>query len=375
MARIFISYSQENEHFAGKLERELQVKGFDVLRDVTNTAAALHESSVMLLVQSSASYESQWVKEEHKLAEALKIPIIGLLIEGEPWIGSWKFNYIDLRGTKLPSIPDPVYTAIHRILQVDAIAVEQDDSNKPPQTEITRTEVSRVDRTITIAIGILGFVGLIISAFIMRPLPTNDVILPTAIAPTLIVQPILAATTPIPFIPTSTSTPSVTQTVIEVTSTSAEPSPTAHPTSTPSITSTYTFTPDLAATIFVGTNEAQIAINNAASTASSYFTQTALAITPTPSITLTPIITSTLVVAVIVDRCTAMIVDSDLPKISIVRVAPASRTMAPPIEPSTEVDVLDSEERNGVMWYQIVYDNNTGWVTHDDFSRPPLGCP
>jgi len=49
--------------------------------------------------------------------------------------------------------------------------------------------------------------------------------------------------------------------------------------------------------------------------------------------------------------------------------------MAPPIEPSTEVDVLDSEERNGVMWYQIVYDNNTGWVTHDDFSRPPLGCP
>lgn len=83
LARLFISYTSDDENFASRLATDLARLGADVWRkdDSRTEQDGLHSSQIMLLVVSASSMESTKVRAEWQTFHAVNKPIIPLLVQ------------------------------------------------------------------------------------------------------------------------------------------------------------------------------------------------------------------------------------------------------------------------------------------------------
>lgn len=121
---IFISYSLRDMGYVNRLEAELQANGYEVWRDrsdlnvgdtwVAKIEEALNDAWAVVVVQSPDSKESRWVFNEVEYAQNKGIPVIPILLEGEPWFGFLHKQYFDMRGKEHQRLPDEFYEDLLR---------------------------------------------------------------------------------------------------------------------------------------------------------------------------------------------------------------------------------------------------------------------
>ena len=122
MAHIFLSYSSKDTEFADAVETELRQNDYVVWRDRTNIRggddfgkaieSALREAWVIILIQSPHSRTSRWVGEKSEFARSNRIPIVPILLSGEPWFGFLRTQYIDVRERADSLLPDELYSTL-----------------------------------------------------------------------------------------------------------------------------------------------------------------------------------------------------------------------------------------------------------------------
>jgi hypothetical protein len=123
LSHIFISYSHDDSEYAYKLKNALAQKGFNIWIDErigygTLGPRVLQEqldvSAAVIVIMTSNSYSSDWVHNEVARAQAKKIPIFPLLLEGDNWLAIQATQYVDVRDGRLP--PPGFYSTLDEVL-------------------------------------------------------------------------------------------------------------------------------------------------------------------------------------------------------------------------------------------------------------------
>jgi hypothetical protein len=122
LKHIFISYSSKDVEYAAKLESDLESNDYQVWRDkselrggdewIEKIKTALNDAWAVVVIQSPNSEKSDWVEEELQYADNHKIPVIPLLLTGEPWFGFLRIQFVDARGKENDPIPEALYGAL-----------------------------------------------------------------------------------------------------------------------------------------------------------------------------------------------------------------------------------------------------------------------
>ncbi|MEP7289246.1 MAG: SUMF1/EgtB/PvdO family nonheme iron enzyme [Chloroflexota bacterium] len=125
MSYIFISYKTDDRAYVSRLAAELRKNGYEVWMDASSLAgsddwedeikSALEQAYAMILVMTSASEKSKWVKREKNHAEGKHCPIIPLWREGDIWFGLNNIQVVDARRATLEDpAPPALYTTLLR---------------------------------------------------------------------------------------------------------------------------------------------------------------------------------------------------------------------------------------------------------------------
>src|SRR5262245_13427270 len=98
MSSVFISYSRDDQTVASALSHELEERGLSVFRDIAITAGedfshqirdALAHADVVVVLLSSNSGRSRWVKDEVATALESRKTVIPVLLDAgakENWV-------------------------------------------------------------------------------------------------------------------------------------------------------------------------------------------------------------------------------------------------------------------------------------------------
>ena len=112
MSYVFLSYSKKNTNYAKQLEKNLLQEGFNVWIDhhirvgddwwdtIDN---AIKDCGVVVVIVSSSSQRSKWVKREVLLAENRDKPRFPLLLDGDEWSLIIDLQHEDVRSRDMPS--------------------------------------------------------------------------------------------------------------------------------------------------------------------------------------------------------------------------------------------------------------------------------
>lgn len=112
MSYIFISYSHKDKDYAHKLYQYLFEHGFNAWIDdridygsrwPDEVEKRVQECGAFILMMSSNSKQSDWVKSELHLAKQLNKTIYTFLLEGENWWHLHGIQYVDVRNGEMPS--------------------------------------------------------------------------------------------------------------------------------------------------------------------------------------------------------------------------------------------------------------------------------
>src|SRR5690242_16406475 len=104
--QMFLSYSSLDRDYADRLVAFLRREGLDVWYDpkippggryAKVIESALAASAVAVVVMSSAADESEWVEREIEAAENRGLPILPLLLEGQPFFRFTTRQWTDVR--------------------------------------------------------------------------------------------------------------------------------------------------------------------------------------------------------------------------------------------------------------------------------------
>jgi len=109
MGHIFFSYSRQDKVFSDRLVNDLRSKGFVIWQDTSDIPgganwidriqAALDDSTFALVLWSTHSAESDWVKKEIRLADSKRVQIVPLLYDSTRLSDDLTFkNAIDFQG-------------------------------------------------------------------------------------------------------------------------------------------------------------------------------------------------------------------------------------------------------------------------------------
>ncbi|MBK9750722.1 MAG: SUMF1/EgtB/PvdO family nonheme iron enzyme [Chloroflexi bacterium] len=124
MSHIFISYSRENQTYAGQLVDELLRRGFDVWIDdridfgdnwEREIFKAIDMCAAFIVIMTPASYASDWVLRECQYAEKRKKPPFPVLLEHEEFPRYISTQYVDVRTGELP--PDSYFARLARVIK------------------------------------------------------------------------------------------------------------------------------------------------------------------------------------------------------------------------------------------------------------------
>ncbi|GIK63645.1 MAG: hypothetical protein BroJett018_14390 [Chloroflexota bacterium] len=328
MGHLFISYSKKDIDFARNLKKSLNDAGFDVWMDESEIHPGqvwddvlqqnVLSSSALLVVMSSNSRKSDWVKNEVELAREKKIPIFPILLEGEVWFGLRHLQYEDMR--------DQEKTVKLSIEFTVSLRQTTSDKGHIPSTPKTNRRIRLNEPWAIIIAALISGICLIIAALIA--LGDNNDNEKSESTPPQIVE----------------ATTTVAQTV----------SPSSTPTSTPT----------------------------ASATTSNIPTQTNAATTIFTSIPTESSILTTTAPTTIAYPCEGQIVDagSYVTSLNVVRISPSpDARLRPPVKVG---DVVTIEAKEGETiantWYQITYEGPngsiSGWIP-DEYLALSENCP
>jgi hypothetical protein len=90
---VFLSYSRKDQAQASALDNSLTKRGLTVLRDIRVDAGAdwaeaiekgIRRSRAVVVLISTSSATSEWVSYEYAFARGAGVPIVGVIVGGEP---------------------------------------------------------------------------------------------------------------------------------------------------------------------------------------------------------------------------------------------------------------------------------------------------
>lgn len=280
MTQIFISYARTNEDNAKKIIQALQQRGYDIWYDgfihggkhwTKELEQQLRGSSLVLLILTQQSIQSDWVRNEILVAQDEDIPIIPLRFDNfEPlpmWINS--YQYIDFVNLDANAAMIRLVQAIGEYIPNSTVSKSKPlvgmppPANHPANTAGWWRNMSPGERVAAI-IGVLSIIATIIAAFIQiapsfLPSQNGDNATPVVVAASNTPEP----PTDVPVVLNTTSetadsnTPLQTEEVVgtevaripeETDSPPASPSATMTSSPTPTPTQTLTHTPSPTAT-------------------------------------------------------------------------------------------------------------------------------
>jgi formylglycine-generating enzyme required for sulfatase activity len=111
MSHIFISYSKKNRVYARKMADKLLSEGYDIWIDDRIDYGedwwdiieqAIETCSAFVVIMTSESKVSKWVKREVMYADELNKPLFPLLLEGKNWALLIQTHYVDVTSGELP---------------------------------------------------------------------------------------------------------------------------------------------------------------------------------------------------------------------------------------------------------------------------------
>lgn len=127
--QIFISYSHQDQAFAGRLAELLEEAGYKVWvdkKDITGgekwrkkIRKGIANSNIFLLIASNASHNSIEVHNEVKIAFDRNITLVPVLIEGERWPEHSETQHIDMRLRQPKELPDHLPEDLLRALKAN----------------------------------------------------------------------------------------------------------------------------------------------------------------------------------------------------------------------------------------------------------------
>ena len=140
---VFISYARADRKFVERLRADLHPEGIVVWIDSEGIAPgtpdweeairkALHEVYAVLLIASPDARKSRYVRDELRIAEAVRCPIYPVWVAGEEWIdavplGFGSTQYIDARSTR--------YETALRVI-IDVLKQSYPTALQKPTTEV-----------------------------------------------------------------------------------------------------------------------------------------------------------------------------------------------------------------------------------------------
>src|SRR5262245_25772696 len=107
----FVSYSRSDSAYVAELTAWLTSQGVPVWSDAgiaygSEWPAALRDavdrSGAVVVVMSPAAEASEWVDRELARAELKDLPILPLLLDGDPFFRLGSTQYDDVRGRRMP---------------------------------------------------------------------------------------------------------------------------------------------------------------------------------------------------------------------------------------------------------------------------------
>jgi hypothetical protein len=110
----FVSYSRTDSAYVAELIAWLSQKGVPTWTDAgidygvrwpAEIRAAVDRSGVVVVVMSPAAESSEWVDRELARAELKGVPIVPLLLAGDPFFRLGSTQYEDVRGGRMPGEP------------------------------------------------------------------------------------------------------------------------------------------------------------------------------------------------------------------------------------------------------------------------------
>ncbi len=126
---VFISYAHKDEEYAARLYASLRERNIPAWRDSRIDYGDewpdvieehLKSSAAVILVMSRHSKLSKWVKRENHYADRKGLPVMPLLLSGEPWLEVETSQYADVKGGRLP--PEDFYRRLGELAGVEGSA-------------------------------------------------------------------------------------------------------------------------------------------------------------------------------------------------------------------------------------------------------------
>lgn len=146
MKHVFICYSRKDKVQAEEFGLKLQGRGFDVWMDKQMNPGAVWESEILqnirecgvfTVLMSANSSESEWVKREITIAEALGKLIIPILLSGKPFERLSKYQHVDM--TNQGELSPQLIAQISQMLSnpmVDSIGKVKSDEDKLAEIDL-----------------------------------------------------------------------------------------------------------------------------------------------------------------------------------------------------------------------------------------------
>ena len=106
MSHIFLSYSRRDQEYVKKLAKRTTKAGFEIWMDdridfgskwAFEIEKNINECAAFIVVMTTNSRQSDWVRKELLRAQRLDKPIFPILLEGENWLELEDTQFLDLR--------------------------------------------------------------------------------------------------------------------------------------------------------------------------------------------------------------------------------------------------------------------------------------